>query len=228
MLILRRLLQLLQREFSMRNIAIELDLNRETVSVYHKRIEATGRNYEDLLRLSDGDLAAALQPRPATAEDPRLIDFMSRKEYFLNELEKRGVIRQLLLKEYKKVYPDCYGYTKFCGLLDQQLVLKGVSMYQEHRVGEILQIDFAGDKMSYVRPETRELVDCVVFVAILPYSGYTYVMALADATLPQLVKALNSCLRYFCGVPKYIKCDNMKQAVIKPSLYEPSLNELLE
>jgi transposase len=228
MLILRRLLQLLQREFSMRNIAIELDLNRETVSVYHKRIKASEKQYEDLLMLNDGELAAALQPRQAVAEDPRLIDFMSRKEYFLNELKKRGVTRQLLLKEYKKIYPDCYGYTKFCGLLDEQLVLKGVSMHQEHRAGEILQIDFAGDKMSYVEPETGELVYCVIFVAVLPYSGYTFVMALADATLPQLVKALNSCLIYLRGVSKYIKCDNMKQAVIKPSLYEPSLNVLLE
>ncbi|WPQ60151.1 IS21 family transposase [Chitinophaga sancti] len=228
MLIVRRLIQLLQREFSMRNIAIELELNRETVSVYEKRIKATGKNHDELLELNDEELAAALQPRQASEEDPRLTDFMARKESFLNELGKRGVTRKLLLKEYRKVYPDCYGYTRFCGLLDEQIALKGVSMHHEHKAGEIIQIDFAGDKMSYVEPETGELIECVIFVAVLPFSGYTYVMALADATLPHLVKALNNCLLYFGGVSVYIKCDNMKQAVIKPCLYEPTLNEILE
>lgn len=228
MLILRRLIQLLQREFSMRNIAIELELNRETVSVYDKRIKATGKSYETLLGLNDEELGLELQPKPLLTADPRLSDFMARKEYFLNELGKRGVTRMLLLKEYRKVYPECYGYTRFCGLLDEQLALKGVSMHHEHKAGEIIQIDFAGDKMSYVQPDSGEIIQCVIFVAVLPFSGYTYVMALADATLPQLVKALNNCLQYFGGVSLYIKCDNMKQAVIKPCLYEPALNELLE
>ncbi|WPQ63328.1 hypothetical protein SIO70_00425 [Chitinophaga sancti] len=102
MLIVRRLIQLLQREFSMRNIAIELELNRETVSVYDKRIKATGKNHDELLELNDEELAAVLQPRQASEEDPRLTDFMARKEYFLNELGKRGVTRKLLLKEYRK------------------------------------------------------------------------------------------------------------------------------
>jgi transposase len=228
MLIVRRLIQLLQRDFSMRNIAIELELNRETVSVYEKRIKCSGKSYEELLNMEDEELTHVLQPKQDPIEDPRLADFMARKEYFLQELSKRGVTRKLLLKEYRKVYPGCYGYTRFCGLLDEQLALKGVSMHQEHKVGDVLQIDFAGDKISYIQEETGEIIECVVFVAVLPYSGYSYVMALADATIPQLIKALNGCLQYIGGVPRHIKCDNMKQAVIKACLYEPTLNEVLE
>jgi transposase len=228
MLIVRRLIQLLQRDFSLRHAAAELHLNRETVGVYGKRIKESGKPYEELLDMKDQELKELLQYRQDAVEDPRLVDFMARKDYFLHELTKRGVTRKLLLIEYRKLYPGCYGYTRFCGLLDEQLALKGVSMHQEHKAGDVLQIDFAGDKLSYIQPETGEVIECVVFVAVLPYSGYTYVMALPNATLPQLIKALNNCLRYFGGITRHTKCDNMKQAVIKSCLYEPTLNELLE
>jgi hypothetical protein len=127
MLIVRRLIQLLQRDFSLRHAAAELHLNRETVGVYGKRIKESGKPYEELLDMKDQELKELLQYRQDAVEDPRLVDFMVRKEYFLQELTKRGVTRKLLLIEYRRLYPGCYGYTRFCGLLDEQLALKGVS-----------------------------------------------------------------------------------------------------
>ena len=226
--VLRRMLLLLQRDFSDRNIALELHLSRDTVGQYHRRIDDSGRTCEQLLALSDEELTSLLQSDGLMqAMDPRLADFMLRKDYFLEELQKRGVTRRLLLDEYKKVYPACYGYSRFCNLLDEALSIKKASMHQEHVPGQVLQVDFAGDKL-YFRDKVLGLVACVVFVAILPYSGYTFVMALADATLPQLVKALNNCLAFLGGAAREAKFDNMKQAVIKASRYEPTFNELLE
>jgi transposase len=224
---LRRMLLLIQRDFSDRNIAIELNLSRVTVGQYHQRIRSTSRNCEELLALSDAQLTGLLQQEIEKKADPRLDDFMLRRDYFLEELNNRGVTKKLLLAEYRKVYPDCYGYTRFCELLDEAKAISQASMHQEHVAGDVLQIDFAGDKISYLDKVLGE-VACIVFVAVLPYSGYTFVMALLDATVPQLVKALNACLRYFGGVPMQTKCDNMKQAVIKASRYEPTFNELLE
>jgi hypothetical protein len=53
-------------------------------------------------------------------------------------------------------------------------------------------------------------------------------MALPDATIPQVIKALNSCLQYFGGVPLVLKTDNMKQVVTKSCRYEPRFNEVLQ
>lgn len=67
-----------------------------------------------------------------------------------------------------------------------------------------------------------------MFVAVLPYSGYSYVCALPNTTLEQVVKALNNSLAYFGGVPFSVKSDNLKQMVTKPSLYEPSFTQMID
>lgn len=61
MLIVRRLIQLLQRDFSLRHAAAELHLNRETVGVYGKRIKESGKLYVELLDMKDQELKGLLQ-----------------------------------------------------------------------------------------------------------------------------------------------------------------------
>jgi hypothetical protein len=45
---LGRMLLLIQRDFSDRNIAIELNLSRDTVGQYHQRIRSTSRDCEEI------------------------------------------------------------------------------------------------------------------------------------------------------------------------------------
>jgi hypothetical protein len=89
-------------------------------------------------------------------------------------------------------------------------------------------VDFAGDKISYIDRSTGALVECPVFVSVLPYSGYSYVMALSDEKTPNVIKALNATVAYFEGVPLGVKCDNMRTAVIKSCKYEPLFTEVFE
>lgn len=67
-----------------------------------------------------------------------------------------------------------------------------------------------------------------VFVAVLPFSGLSYVEALPNAQLAQVVKALNNTVEFFGGVPLSVKSDNMKQWVTKSCKYEPVFTEMLE
>jgi transposase len=82
--------------------------------------------------------------------------------------------------------------------------------------------------MNYVDRSTGEVIVCPVLLAVLPFSKYTFAMALPDATIPQVVKALNACLHYFGGVPLSLKTDNMKQVVTKSCRYEPLFSEALQ
>jgi transposase len=91
-----------------------------------------------------------------------------------------------------------------------------------------MMIDFAGDKISYVDRPTGALVECPVFVCVLPYSGYSYVIALRDEKIPNVIKALNASVVYFEGVPLGAQCDNMRTAVIKSCKYEPVFTEVFE
>jgi transposase len=55
----------------------------------------------------------------------------------------------------------------------------------------------------------------------------SYVEALPNATLPQLVKALNNCLRFLGGAPLNLISDNMRQIVTKSCRYEPVFTDMI-
>jgi transposase len=101
-------------------------------------------------------------------------------------------------------------------------------MHLMHPPGAMMMVDFAGDKMSYVDRATGEVIFCPVLIAVLPFSKYTFVMALPDATIPQVVRALTACLHFFGGVPLSLKTDNMKQVVSRSCRYEPVFTEALQ
>jgi len=231
MIIIRMILGMLLKGVSQRRIAGELQLSRNTVSQYAARIQAADSNLTRLQKLSDADLAALIYPaadevQPSPKQDARRADFVSRIPYFIRELKRTGVTRHLLWEEYRKTHSDGYGYTQFCWLLGEHRKPVELSMHLEHRPAESMMIDFAGDKMSYVDRDTGEVISCPVLVCILPYSGYTYACVLANASIPQMIAALNACLRFFGGVPRSLKTDNMKQIVSRSCRYEPVFTEV--
>ena len=79
-------------------------------------------------------------------------------------------------------------------------------MHFEHKPAEVMMVDFAGDNISYVDKASGEVISCPVFVGVLPCSGYSFAVALPNATQPNVIKALNLCLAYFGGVPHSIMC----------------------
>ncbi len=224
----RSIIQLLQRGFSGRRISRDLKISRNTLKLYTDRLNASAFSLGELQLLDDAGLSAivyadAQQMQP----DPRRDDFTSRINYFLAELKRTGVTQQLLWEEYKKESPDGYEYSQFCELFAQYKKVSEATMHFKHKSAEMMMVDFAGDPLSYVDQQTGELISCPVFVAVLPYSGYSFVIALPNAKQPSVIKALNLCLQYFGGVPMSIKCDNMKTAVAKSSRYEPVFTETL-
>jgi transposase len=216
MILLRTIIQLLQKGFSHRRIARELKLSRNTVKDYSSRLLSLHHGLEALQAMDDATLSALLYGDSKQQKfDPRREDFLLRLPFFIQELKRTGVTRLLLWQEYKQAYADGYGYSQFCELLTGQSKVQNATMHFTYRPAELLMVDFAGDMMHYVHRDSGEVVSCPVFVAVLPYSGYSFVIALGDARQPNVIKALNECLHYLEGVPQCLKCDNMKQAVSK-------------
>src|SRR5665213_2658316 len=99
---LRILIQLLQKGFSGRRIAGELKLSRNTVKQYRERLLSGGRSIDGLQQLDDATLSAIVYAgAKQTQPDSRRTDFESRTEYFIAELRRTGVTKQLLWEEYK-------------------------------------------------------------------------------------------------------------------------------
>ncbi|WP_207515241.1 IS21 family transposase [Longitalea luteola] len=234
MLIIRTMLQLLQRSGSERSIAAELNMSRNTLRKYDAAFKACPYSYKELLAMDDTMLSEIVYPgtRPmpetdASGKDPRLEAFEALGDHFLNELKRTGVTRQLLWQKYLAQHPDGYRYTQFCERLRRYEQSADVSLHIAYKRGDTLMIDFAGDKLSYLHLSTGELIFCPVLVRVLPFSGYSYVEALPNASLPQLVKALNNCLRFLGGAPLNLIFDNMRQVVTKSCRYEPVFTDMI-
>lgn len=228
---IRLLIQLLEKGYSFRAIAAELKLSRQPVTEYAKRLKGSGLSWEQLRQLPDAELSAIVyQPAvlPDFTDNVRRIEFNTRLAYFQSELKRTGVTKLLLWQEYKAECPDHYQYTQFCILLKEASKVTQASMHLVHEPAAMVMVDFAGDKMRYVNKDTGELTDCPVLVAVLPFSKYTFAMALPNASIPQVIKAMNNCLTFFGGVPHSFKTDNMKQVVIKSCRYEPEFSAAMQ
>ena len=94
-----------------------------------------------------------------------------------------------------------------------------------HKAGDKVYIDFAGEKLSITDKDSGEIQDVEVFAAILGCSQLTYVEAVYSQKKEDLIKACENALHYFGGTPAAIVPDNLRSAVSKSSKYEPIINE---
>ena len=141
------------------------------------------------------------------------------------ELKRKGVTRILLWQKYKVTHPNGIGRSQFNRYFALWKAQVNPTMHMEHKAGDKLYVDFAGEKLSIVDKQTGEIQQVEVFVAILGASQLTYVEAVMSQQKEDFIGACESALYYYGGVPAAIVPDNLKSAVIKSSKYEPVLNE---
>lgn len=229
MLQIRRILQLLESRVSNRQIAKQTGISRNTVEEYIRRFLSSGQSFAELLSLSDQQLSLiAYKSPPSPRKDDRYERLAPQLAGFVKELSRRGVTRLLLWQEYSGKDPDSYSYQQFCEHLRAYLKVHSAVMRLDHKPADKVEIDFAGGKMTYLDKETGEMVECPVLVAVLPFSGFTYVEALYNTSLAHLIPALGRCLEYFGGTPENIVSDNLKQMVKRSNRYEPSFTDLAQ
>jgi transposase len=229
MLQIRRLLQVLDSSLSRRQIAKQLSISRNTVDAYCQRFTTSGKSFGELLKLSDEELCDLIFSTTVySRKDSRYERLSLRLAHYTSELGRTGVTRLLLWEEYRKEDPEGYSYQQFCEHLHTFNQVRNAVMHLHHKPIEKVEIDFAGKMLGYVDRSSGEVILCPVLVAVLPYSGYTYVEALHNATLDQLIGGLSRCLEFFEGVPQSLVTDNMRQMVKKTNRYEPSFTDLAQ
>jgi transposase len=144
--------------------------------------------------------------------------------YLYQELKKKSVTLQLLWYEYKQANPDGYQHSQFCNRYRQWLKKLDVTLRQEHRAGEKLFIDYAGQTVSIVGPKTGEITEAQIFVATLGASNYTFAEASLSQDLPSWIKSHVHAFEFFGGVAQILVPDNLKSGVTNPCRYEPDIN----
>jgi transposase len=225
---IKQLLLLHESGVSNRQIANELGINRETVNTYVNKLKSGEMQIDELLKLDEPVLEGKFIAGTAAYTDRRFEDFKERLPWFEKELGRKHVTRQIVWQEYLSAYPSGYRYTQFCYHLNQQLAARKPSAILTHVAGEKLMVDFCGDRLEYINTDTGEIIPVHVFIACLPYSDYTFIMAVNQQTTEDFLYALSCCLKHLGGSPKILVPDNLKAAVIKTDRYEPTLNRLME
>lgn len=230
----KRIIEFHQEGRSIRQIERLSGISRNTIREYLRRASLSGLSMNELLELEDEPLLNIMQidavekNHSGRSTDDRYGSIEPKLDYYKSELNRRGVTRQLLWKEYRSDHPQGYGYSQFCEHLSRYMKRDRAVMHFVHRPGEQLQVDFAGGKLGYVDRSTGEWIACEVLVCAMPFSHFVYVEALHSQQQQEFIKGLANSLRYLGGVPASIKCDNMRTAVVRANRYEPTFTEAME
>jgi transposase len=98
-------------------------------------------------------------------------------------------------------------------------------MHIHRKPGESLEVDWAGQTAHLIDADTGEILDAYVFVASLPYSGYSYAEAFMDHNQESWIAGHVNAYSFFGGVTRILVPDNLKTGVIKNTRTEIILNK---
>lgn len=219
---IREVLRLRAGGLSARQIARSVGTARSTVAECLRRATAVGVSWPLPADTDDAVLERRLYPpAPAVATEERPLPVWADIH---RELQRKSVTLFLLHQEYRERNPDGYQYSRFCDLYRAWAGKIDLVMRQEHRAGEKLFVDYAGQTLPIVDAATGEVRQAQIFVAVLGASNYTYAEATWTQTLPDWLGSHVRALTFFGASPAVLVPDNLRSAVTRPDRYEPDIN----
>lgn len=205
---------------SQRQIARSCSVSKTTVAEYLNRTQAAKLSWQEIQQLSEVELTRRLFPLTTQKWRRAVPDC----QWIHQQLRRPHVTLQLLWQEYKLKHPDGYQYTRFCDYYRQWKKSVDVSLRQSYQGGEKMFVDYAGETIDIVNPESGEITPAQIFVAVLGASNYTYAKPTSKQDLSAWIQAHVSAFEFFGGTPKILIPDNTRTAVTKACRYEPQLN----
>lgn len=220
---LKQIISLHLNGLSNRAIERTLGIHRNTINAYIQRFKTCEHKMEKLLDFDEGKLRELFTIK-TTIDNKRYNELMLYLEEVKESRKHPGFTFLFHYQEYVQKAENPYSYTQFMEHYNRRYKKVTGSMKLEHVAGRELFIDFAGKKLHITDRETGELIAVEVFVAILPYSQYTYVEACMSQKRGDLLVCMRNALSFYGGVPKAIVSDNLKSAVSRSCKYEPEIN----
>jgi transposase len=207
---------------SNRAIARSCSISHSTVGEYVQRAKEADLSWPLPDDLDEERLFELLFPKPSDP-GPRAIPCPD-WSWVHAELRKKSVTLRLLWVEYREGRPSGYGYSQFCSLYRQWAKRLNPSMRLTHKAGEKVFVDYAGQTVPIVDPDTGEIRQAQIFIGVLGASNYTYVEAQWSQELSNWINGHVRMFSFFGGVPEIVVPDNLKAGVKNPCRYEPDLN----
>lgn len=150
-------------------------------------------------------------------------------EQIHKDLARSGVNLTLLHEEYTNkcliAGQTPYRYTQFCEKYRRWAQITKATMRIQHKPGEKMEVDWAGDPLIIHDPMTGETDKAYLFVACLPCSFYIYAELCEDMQQENWLLCHVHAYEYFGGATRLLVPDNLKTGVIRNTRYEVILNK---
>lgn len=206
---------------SHREVASSCGIGYGTVVELLRRAERAGLSWATAEAQGDEELERLLYPpAPPLGEERVVPDWSAVYE----EMKRKSVTLQLLWEEYRREHPKGYGYSWFCEEFRRFTDQFRVTLRQESKAGEQLQVDWAGQTLALKDGATGEEHAAYLFVASLGASQLIYAEVTRGQALCEWIAAHVHALEYFGGAPELLVPDNLKTGVTRSCRYEPELN----
>lgn len=228
----KTILELRRRGMSVREIEATRHVSHHTVKEVCDRAKARGLTWEAARLMGEDEVASLLFPEEAAVEEAA-----GRPDWddVHRQLAGVGVTLKLLWEEYRDSCRQSgkasISYTTFTREYGRYVTARSVTNHLEHRPGEVMEVDWSGPTMRLADPVTGEITKAYLFVAVLPYSQYTYVEATSDMRQNAWLLCHVHAYDFFEGVAIRLVCDNLKTGVTshpRPKDGEVVLNEAYE
>ena len=220
----KEILRLKSLGLSNAEVASACGCGRNTVTRTLQRAKNALLSWDEAKQLPSNVVTERLFPESQNRPVYRMPDY----EQVHKEMQKSGVTLSLLWVEYceqcRAVGELPYQSTQFNKYYADYVHKTKATMHLNHKPGETMQVDWAGDTMGIVDTDTGELIPAYLFVSVLPYSGYAYTEAFLDEKQEAWINAHVNAYRYFGGVTRILVPDNLKTGVIKNTKNETVLN----
>jgi len=224
----RSIIRLYTEGVSKQSIGERTGLPRNSVKKYIRLFLASGKSLEVIEHMSDTELEQMFMdmvPRSHIEDDPRYQALEAFYPTMEKALKSRGKTKEMLWQQYMVQNRDGYRLSQFKHYYLLWKKARNPVMHIEHKAGEKMYVDYAGEKLKVLDPVLLDTIEVEVFVAILGASQLTYVEASYTQQKEDFITSCENALHYFGGVPNAIVTDNLKSAVTRSNRYEPTLNE---
>ena len=215
-------------DLSARQIARALGISRTVVAKTLSAFQLSGLDYNSVEQMPDSELQKCLGHEKTPSDGSRYAELVALFAEMAVELKKKGTTLEWLWQKYIHEHPNGYQYSQFWLHFRLWRKSEEICMHIEYKAGEVMLVDWAGDKLQVINGNTGQPWLLEQFVAILGASELTYVEARESQKEEDWIRANEGALRYFSGSPSALIPDNPKTAVVRPDPYEPGLNPVFE
>lgn len=218
-----------QAKESLRGIARNLGLDRNTVKKYIRAAEAAGfrtgqprseADWREFIQATFPEVADPLLRHQVFAEIGRFHDRI-KAELSVNTA---STVWQRLRDE-AQLQASLTSFRRYVrAMLPEVVLAENLTVWRpEVAPGEEAQVDFSY-LGKWLDPVTHLLRKVWAFAMVLAYSRHLFVRPVFRMDLRTWVECHLLAFEFFNGVPRRIVLDNLKSGVLKPSIYDPAFN----